>query len=322
MDIDTTTMTGAEGTADTGTTDTRTGEQMLMDAFAEHGSGNSGEVADPVNAESEDDHDPRGDAGAEDDASDASAGAEDNTKPKQDKETNAIYADARRRAEAKLQRDRQAFETEKQRAIQDGINAEIAQMGLVDPATGQSIKDAEGLRAYREALAARRMEQAAGAKGMTADELKELVELHPDVAAAKAEREENARQAEANQRAAAEARLNSDIAEIGKLNPSIKSFSDLRALDRFDAIYEKIKRGYSVIDAYRTEYSDALTEARVREAEQRVRNGAAGKSHMQRMDSRGDGGVEVPNDEVSLLSRLTGKSAEEARRSLSRFHSK
>lgn len=315
MDIETTTMTGAEGTTDSGATDTRTGEQMLADAFAEYGSENSGEVADPADADGAEADDPTGE---EDGAERKEADGTD--KETQDKEKNAVYADARRRAEAKLQRERQAFETEKQRAIEDGINAEIAQMGLIDPATQQPIKDAAGLRAYREALAARRMEQKAGEKGMTADELRELVELHPDVAAAKAEREENARQAAENQRAAAEARLNADIAEIGKINPAIKSFSDMRALDRFDAIYEKIKRGYSVVDAYRTEYSDTLTDARVREAEQRVRNGTAGKSHMQRMDSRGDGGVEVPNDEVSLLARLTGKSAEDARKSLSRFH--
>lgn len=314
MDIETTTMTGAEGTADSGATDTRTGEQMLADAFAEYGSENSGEVASPANADEAEADDP---TGAEDGAEQHDA---DGTENQKDKDKNAVYADARRRAEAKLQRERQAFESEKKRVIEDGINAEIAQMGLVDPATQKPIKDAAGLRAYREALAARRMEQKAGEKGMTADELKELVELHPDVAAAKAEREENARQAAANQRAAAEAHVKEQIAEIGKLNPAIKSFSDFRALDRFDAIYAKIKRGYSVVDAYRTEYSDALTDARVREAEQRVRNGTAGKSHMQRMDSRGDGGVEVPNDEVSLLSRLTGKSADDARKSLSRFH--
>lgn len=313
MDIETTTMTGAEGTADSGATDTRTGEQMLADAFAEYGSGNSGEVASSADAEEAEADYPTG----EEEGTEQNDAGTENT---QEKDRNAVYADARRRAEAKLQRERQAFESEKKRAIEDGINAEIAQMGLIDPATQQPIKDVAGLRAYREALAARRMEQAAGAKGMTADELKELVELHPDVAAAKAEREENARQAAANQRAAAEAHVKEQIAEIGKLNPAIKSFSDFRALDRFDAIYAKIKRGYSVVDAYRTEYSDALTDARVREAEQRVRNGTAGKSHMQRMDSRGDGGVEVPNDEVSLLSRLTGKSADDARKSLSRFH--
>lgn len=319
MDIEMTMTNGAEGTADTGKTDTRTGEQMLADAFAEYGSGNSGEVADPADADGAEANDPAGGEDGGDPAGDDTA--DTSGEPgEQGKETNAIYADARRRAEAKLQREREAFEKEKAGAITKGVNEQIAAMGLVNPETQKPIVDAEGMRAYRDVLAAKRMEQAAQSKGMTEDELRELVELHPDVAAAKAEREANARAAEENERQQAVNRLNADIAEISKINPAIKTFADMRTLDKWGNIYQKIKRGYSVADAYKTEYSDQLSNARVREAEQRVRNGNAGKSHMQRMEARGDGGTEVPNDEVSLLSRLTGKSPEDARKALSRFH--
>lgn len=318
MDIEMT-MNGAEGTADTGTTDTRTGEQMLADAFAEYGSGNSGEVAGPADAEEADATDPAGGEDGGDPAGDDTADASGEP-GEQGKETNAIYADARRRAEAKLKRERGAFEKEKAGAITKGINEQIAALGLIDPKTQKLIVDAEGMQSYREALASKRMEQAAQSKGMTAEELSELVSLHPDVVAAKAAQEQIARQAAETERQAAETRLREDVAAIGKINPDIRSFGDLRKLDRFDAIYDKIQRGYSVVDAYMTEYRDALSDARVREAEQRVRNGNAGKSHMQRMEARGDGGTEVPNDEVSLLSRLTGKSPEDARKALSRFH--
>lgn len=316
MDIETM-MTGAEGTADTGTTDTRTGEQMLADAFAEYGSGNSGEVADPADADGADATDP---AGGEDGGDPAGDDTADTSGSTDEKDKNAVYADARRRAEAKIKRERERFEAERDKAVQDGINEQIASLGLVDPATKKLISDAEGLRAYRDAMAAKRMEQAAGAKGMTAQELNDLVEMHPAVRAAKETEAQTARQAAEAQRQKAEARLREDIAAIGQHNPDIKTFADLRKLDRFDAIYDKIKRGYSVADAYMTEYRDALSDARVREAEQRVRNGNAGKSHMQRMEARGDGGTEVPNEEVLLLSRLTGKSPEDARKSLSRFH--
>ena len=318
MDIETM-MNGAEGTADTGTTDTRTGEQMLADAFAEYGSGNSGEVADPADADGADDTDPAGGEDGGDPAGDDTADAQEDSGA-QGKETNAVYARARRQAEAKLQREREKFESEKSKAVADGVNAEIAALNIIDPNTGKQITDAAGLKAYRDGIAAKRMEQAAQQKGMTSDELKQLVE-HPDVAAAKAEREANTRAAQENARLEAQNRINADIAEIGKLNPSIKTFDDLRKLDKFDAIYDKIvRRGYSVSDAYMTEYRDSLSDARVREAEQRVRNGTAGKSHMQRMDSRGEGAPEVPQDEVALLSRLMGKSTEDARKSLSRFH--
>mgnify|MGYP003309617362 CR=1 FL=1 len=319
MDIETM-MSGAEGTVDTGTTDTRTGEQMLADAFAEYGSGNSGEVADPADADGADATDPAGGEDGGDPAGDDTADTSGESDG-QGKDKIAIYADARRRAEAKLQREREAFEKEKAGAITKGVNEQIALMGLVDPKTQKPIVDAEGMRAYRDALASKRMEQAAQSKGMTAEELNELVSLHPSVMAANDAQKQLERQQAEVKRQSAEAQLREDIAAIGKYNPDIRSFADLRSLDRFDAIYDKIvKRGYSVVDAYMTEYRDALSDARVREAEQRVRNGTAGKSHMRTMDAHGEGAPEVPQDEVTLLSRLTGKSPEDARKSLSRFH--
>ena len=80
MDIEITTTTGTEGTADTGATgaDTRTGEQMLMDAFADNGSANSGDAAAPADADEDDAHDPDGgdDAGTDTDDGDVPAGTQ------------------------------------------------------------------------------------------------------------------------------------------------------------------------------------------------------------------------------------------------------
>lgn len=319
MDIETTVMTGSEGTADTGNTDTRTGEQMLADVIAgRDGSGNSGDVADPAVTDEDKDHDPAGGEDSGDQNEDAAG--EPGESGEQDKNTNAVYARARRQAEAKLQREREAFEAEKSRAITEGINAEITALGLIDPVTHKPVSDAAGMKAYREAVASRRMEQAATEKGMTAEELNELVSLHPTVMAAKDAQAEIARQQADTQRQAAEAQLREDITAIGKYNPDIKSFSDLRSLDRFDEVYDKIKRGYSVADAYLTTYRDTLSDARVKEAEQRVRNGTQGKSHMRTMDAHGEGAPEVPDAEVEILARLTGKSPADARKALSRFH--
>ena len=161
-------MNGAEVTADTGTTDTRTGEQMLADAFAEYGSGNSGEVADPADADGADDTDPAGGEDGGDPAGDDTADAQEDSGA-QGKETNAVYARARRQAEAKLQREREKFESEKSKAVADGVNAEIAALNIIDPNTGKQITDAAGLKAYRDGIAAKRMEQAAQQKGMTSD---------------------------------------------------------------------------------------------------------------------------------------------------------
>ncbi|MBR5869499.1 MAG: hypothetical protein IKZ09_00555, partial [Clostridia bacterium] len=233
---------------------------------------------------------------------------------------NAVYAKARRQAEEKIRAERERFEREKQGQIDAGVNSAIKDLGLYDPETKKPIVDAAGLKAYRESMAKRRMEQAAGAKGMTADELKELVELHPDVAAAKAEREAQQARAAEQAREAAQNRLNADIAEIGKINPDIKSFGDLRSLDRFDDIYTKIKMGISPLDAYRLVYMDQIMQSRTTEIEQRVRNGAQGKSHMRRMTGAAEGAAEIPESEVSVYKMLTGKSDADARAKLGRFH--
>lgn len=310
--------TGAAGAADTAGASgaAKTGEQMLYDVIAGDGSENSGDVADPAVTEDADDTDPSGEESNTDSADDSGDG--DTTK--QDDKTNAVYAKARRQAEEKLKAERQKFEREKQEQIDTGINSAIKELGLYDPETKKPITDAAGLKAYRESMAKRRMEQAAGAKGMTADELKELVELHPDVAAAKAEREQQKVKAAEQARQAAENRLNADIAEIGKINPQIKSFGDLRSLDRFSDIYDKIKMGISPLDAYRLVYMDQIIDSRTAEAGQRVRNGTQGKSHMHRMTGAAEGAAEVPDSEVSVYRMLTGKSDADARAKLGKFH--
>lgn len=310
--------TGAAGAADTAGASgaAKTGEQMLYDVIAGNGSENSGDVADPATTDEADDTDPTGEQ-AENDADTADDGVGDT---KQDDKTNAVYAKARRQAEEKLKAERQRFEGEKQAQIDAGINAAIKELGLYDPETKKPITDAAGLKTYRESMAKRRMEQAAGAKGMTTDELKELVELHPDVAAAKAEREQQKIKAEEQARQEAENRLHADIVEIGKINPQIKSFGDLRSLDRFTDIYAKIQSGISPLDAYRLVYMDQIMQTRTAEAEQRARNGAQGKSHMHRMTGAAEGAAEIPESEVSVYKMLTGKSDADARAKLGRFH--
>ena len=311
------TTAGAEGTP-AASTETKTGEQMLYDVIADNGSENSGEVADTAVTDNADDTNPTGDENADTDDSGVGDGGTDTAK--QDDKTNAVYAKARRQAEEKIRAERERFEREMKGQIDAGVNSAIKELGLYDPETKKPIVDAAGLKAYRESMAKRRMEQAAGAKGMTTDELKELVELHPDVAAAKAEREAQRVRAEEQKREAAQNRLNSDIAEIGKINPDIKSFGDLRSLDRFDDIYAKIKMGISPLDAYKLVYMDRIMQSRTTEIEQRVRNGAQGKSHMRRMTGAAEGAAEIPESEVSVYKMLTGKSDADARAKLGRFH--
>ena len=313
------TTAAAEGTT-AAAEGTKTGEQMLYDVIANEGSANSGEVADTAVTEEADEHDPSGEEDNDTDTDDNGVGDGGNDTAKQDDKTNAVYAKARRQAEEKIRAERERFEREKQGQIDAGVNSAIKDLGLYDPETKKPIVDAAGLKAYRESMAKRRMEQAAGAKGMTADELKELVELHPDVAAAKAEREAQQARAAEQAREAAQNRLNADIAEIGKINPDIKSFGDLRSLDRFDDIYAKIKMGISPLDAYRLVYMDQIIQSRTAEAGQRVRNGAQSKSHMHRMTGAAEGAAEIPESEVSVYKMLTGKSDADARAKLGRFH--
>lgn len=223
-------------------------------------------------------------AGAED-----AAGAADAEGAKQSKEENAAYAAARRKAEA----DAKA----KTDALEAGYREAIKSLGLTF-SDGKPIETKEDLEKYQSERSAQKFEAAKKRTGLSDKDFEELINASPEVAQAKKELAQLKEERQKAARLAVQNQLDADIAAVGKLNPSIKSFEDLRSLDRYDQIYANVKRGLTVSEAYKLAYMDDILAANSKAAAQGARNAVSGKSHMQSTDAAGAAGKEIPLDEL------------------------
>lgn len=232
---------------------------------------------------------------AEDETEDEAEETEEPTEETEDfkNEENARYAAIRRRAEADA------------KAKADARIAQICR-GVVHPRTGQPIRT---LEEYEDALYVQdkmARDKALQDKGLDPAIIEQAIQNNPTV-----------RQAEAvlqqQQMTFAQARLESDLAEITKLDPSIKSFSDLKNLESIGEIVARVNAGWNLIDAFKNvEFNNLLAKGKAG-AKQTAINQTRGKAHLQGADSLAEDTdeVEIPKAEYASLKEVfpnkTGK---------------
>ena len=241
---------------------------------------------------------PAEDAGAE--KSGDAGTAETST---QSPEDNARFAAARRKAEAErdaaIEKAKADAKAEADRAVVDVLKA----MGLKDPYSGEPIDTKEKFDEYTKHHAEERRAQLLRRSGMSEAEFGDFVEGLPEVRAAREakrqaeEAEEQARQMQAK------AKVDEQLKEIEKLDPTVKSLKDLAGHPSYEAVYEKVKQGYTLPDAFRLANWDALQRTAQQAAQQAARN-AGSKAHMVSHSSRGAGTVTVPPDVMAEYRQL------------------
>ncbi len=260
------------------------------------------EVADPASDDSGSDEMLGGNGGSSsaEDGGRAEPAGEGGREGAQDPDTNAQFAAARRKAE----RDK-TMELERMRADyarqQDML---IANMGLTHPETGKPVQNRAEYDSMQSYMRKQTELSLARKAGMTEEEWQRHIESSPAVREA---REVQRRAEAAEQAARAEQirqQLREDLAEITRMDGRVKSFDDLRAAENWPEIEGRMKRGYSLIDAYRLVNMDTIAERRAAAAKQQAMNAATQKQHMQRTEQRGSGGVVVPREIMAQYKRL------------------
>lgn len=236
----------------------------------------------------------------------------------QGKEQNARYAAARRKAEA----ERDAA-VQRAKAEADGLLKDVlAASGLADPFTGKAITTREEFEQYKKGRADEKRRSIQRKAGMSDAEFDGFIESLPEVQAAKQAQAAAEKAAQETRQAQAQARIDEEIAEIGKLNPEIKALADLTKRPEYGEIYRKVQRGYTLLDAYKLANLDALT-SRAREAgKQQARNAADGKTHMGKTKSRGAGDVELTQEELAQFRIFNPAATEDEVRGWLRKHKK
>lgn len=209
--------------------------------------------------------------------------------PKTDRD--AQFAAARRKAEA----ERDAAIARAKEDAQKQVDEFFKTSGLMNPYTGQPITTRAEYEAYRERFEADQKAKLMEKAGITQEEFQAFVQGLPEVRAArqaKAEAEAAARQAREQE---AKARVDEQLRQIQDIDPTVKELGDLAKLDTYPKLYDMVKRGYSILDAYRLANYDTLTQRAAEASRKAAINSVQSKQHLKATESRGGGAIPVPD---------------------------
>ena len=239
-----------------------------------------------------------------------SAGEKETAPAEQSAEENAKFAAARRKAE----QERDAGIAQAQKAAQRSLDEAIASMGQTNPYTGKAITTKAEWDAWKAQEAQEKSREVADAAGMSEQEFDNFINNLPNVVNY---RKEAAAARQQHQKMV----LEEQITAIGKLDPSVKTVSDLVARPEYKQVYQYVKTGLSIVDAFKLANYDQLTNSAAAGARQAAINSAAGKGHMAPTQTRGSGAVTVPAD-VKEQYRLFNPDATDAeiQAHYARFH--
>ena len=191
-------------------------------------------------------------------------GAQPAEPAQQTPEENAAFAAARRRAEAEYKQQLQAERDKLISQIYDG---------QVNPYTGRPITNMAEYEAFQQQLQAEQRRAQYEQAGVDPDLIGQLIEQSPTVQQAK-------QMIEQEQMAKGQRALEAQVAEIAKIDPSIKSMQDIMAMPSFADFDAKVRQGYSLADAYKLVNFDTLAQKRSAAAKQAALNAVNGKSHL------------------------------------------
>lgn len=204
-----------------------------------------------------------------------------------------------------------AARQEEQTKYADAMKEFFAQMGMKNTTTGQPITTMEEFYAWKSEHDAQQLSKDLKAGKLTPEQLNQVISNHPAIK--RAERATvQAEQAQAQQQQAADReRIEGEIAEIGKLDPSIKGVPDLLKMPKAQQFREYVNKGYSFLDAFRLANFDSLTAKKAEAARQQAMNNQRGKDHLHAAGNpRGGGAVSVPASDLALFRAFNPKATE------------
>ena len=262
-------------------------------------------------------------AGAE--AQEAAAPAGDDTKaPEPGKEgkteEDARFAAARRRAEADRDAAIAKARADVEAQAQKSIDQFFRNSGLVNPFTKAPITTRDEYTAYRQQYMEQQKQNMLQRTGMSQEEYKAFVDNLPEVRAAreaKAAADQAAMEAREQQ---ARSKVEAQLKEIQGMDPAIKTLQDLSKMETYPKLYDMVKHGYSIVDAYKLANYDTLTNRAAEASRKAAVTAVQSKQHLTTTKSRGDGAVSVPESVLEEYRVLNpGASREEIQKHYQKY---
>lgn len=259
-------------------------------------------------------HDDVEDIAQDDDADEAESeeleddpATEPEEKAVQTRQERAKQAAARRKREqdaaiqaavdAALQRER----AESDRKIKDLLKG----MGLKDPNNGNKlIETMEEYQSYQSQQALKNAEAELKRGKLTPETLKQVVGQMPELQQARQVLARAEAEKAAAERQRVQQQVAADIAEITKLDPTITDLESLLRSEGGTEIYALAKKDVDLATAYKVVNIDKLTQRAASAARAQKANSEQSRQHLKPTTTRGQGGIEVPADQVAMYRRL------------------
>ena len=264
-----------------------------------------------------DDDDDFGDETAEDETSeddtDAGDDSDDDVQPEKQEDKkqaskepdrNAVFADIRRKAEAEA-KIKASHEAQRMAAAE--VDKAFKDMGLRDPYTNKAITTKAEYDSYKTRHESETISKELGKAGISREAIDAMIENHPAVLKAKEAAEGFETAKRQSQDTAARVHLESQLKEISAIDPGIKTAEDLMAQPNYETIRGYLRKGLTIVEAYRLTNLDKLTSKTAAAATQAAYNRAQSKEHLTSSAARGQGDIMVPREVIESYRRLCPK---------------
>lgn len=214
---------------------------------------------------------------------------------------NAVYADIRRRAESEA---RAKASQEAQRIAQAEVDRTIAEMGLTDPYTNKPIRTKAEYDAYKTRHNTETISRELDKAGITREAMDALIDSHPAVQQAKtaAKAYEEAKRHE--QELAAKTHFENQLKEISALDNTVKTYEDLAKQPNYELIRGYVKKGLTILEAYKMANFDTLSGKKAQAAAQSAYNSAASKDHLTSTTGRGQGEIPMTRAQMDWYRKM------------------
>lgn len=190
------------------------------------------------------------------------------------------------------------------------MNQVFAKAGLKNTFTGAPITNLDEFQQWNAKFEETRLQRELQAGKLTVDGLHQAMDQHPAIQQAQQLIQQTQAQQQEQQRAAEQSRIEGELAEIAKLDPSIKSVADLLKMPTSSEFRGYVAKGYGFLDAFKLSNMESITNARAEAVKQEAMNNARGKDHLRATgNGRGTGAASVPTQQMALFRQMNpGKS--------------
>lgn len=181
----------------------------------------------------------------------------------------------------------------------------FAKAGLKNTFTGEPITTMEQFTAWNQQFEEQKLQSELKSGKLTVDSLNRVVSQHPVVQQAQQILTQSQAQQQAQQQMADRARIDQELAEINKFDPTIKTVADLLNMPTSSQFKTYVGKGLSFLEAFKLSNMESITAAQTQAVKQEAMNNARGKDHLKATgNTRGSGAASVPPQQMAIFRQM------------------